>query len=82
MVVMHQEFFRELGMKGQFYDKEKQSLNKELITTIIDKALDRYKDKYKSMRWNHDHISYNTLYEFGIDFSEQLCSLNLETKRD
>ncbi|RYZ56050.1 MAG: hypothetical protein EOP49_01435 [Sphingobacteriales bacterium] len=82
MAVMHPDFFAEMGMKNPFYDRETKALNKEAITRAINQATGRYKDKFKNMKWDHNRISYENLYEFGVDFSEQLSNLNLETKRD
>lgn len=82
MVIAHQDFFTELGMKEQFYDRNSNVFNEELIKKTIDAALAKFKDKFRSMKWDHTRISYKNLYEFGIDFSEQLAGLNLETKRD
>jgi hypothetical protein len=82
MAVRHPDFFAELGMKERLYDTEKAQFNKEAIKRAIDQALAKYKDKFRSMNWDHSRISYDSLYDFGIDFSEHLSGLNLETKRD
>ncbi|HRO42215.1 MAG TPA: hypothetical protein PL009_05240 [Flavipsychrobacter sp.] len=82
MAVMHADFFAELGMKEKLYDAEKKQFASDLITGATDYAIEKYKDKFRNMKWDHSQISFSNLYEFGIDFSEQLSNLNLETKRD
>jgi len=82
MAVMHAAFFAELGMKTNLYNAQTGILNQAHIVKAIDEAVEGYADKFKSMKWEHDRISYRSLYEFGIDFSEQIASLNLETKRE
>jgi len=82
MAVMHQDFFSELGMKEQLFDREKKQFNKDAVVRATNDAVARYKDKFRSMKWDHNRISYDSLYDFGVDFSEHLAGLNLETKRD
>lgn len=82
MAVMHSEFFRKLGMNRSFYDAEKKEFYKDEITNEIDRALSRYKDKFRKLNWDHSRISYESLYDFGISFTEHLSNMNLETKRD
>jgi len=82
MAVMHPDFFGELGMQEEYYNKEKDEFNKDAITKAVDKALAPWKDKFRSMKWDHKRISYDSLYDFGLDFSEMMANLNLDTKRD
>ena len=82
MAVMHADFFSAMGLKESFYNQEKGTFNKGHIVWAVNQALDKYKDKYRDMNWQHDRVEYDSLYDFGISFSEQICNLNLETKRD
>lgn len=81
MAVLHQEYFTDLGMVEKLYDPIAKTFNKEAIKQGIDNALDGYRDKFKSMKWDHSRIRYNSLYDFAVSFSEQTANLNLETKR-
>lgn len=81
MAVMHSHFFSELGMKQQLYNPADKSFNKDAIAAAATEAVNRYKDKYTHIGWDSGRTSYNSLYEFGISFSEQIANLNLETKR-
>jgi len=79
--IMHAAYFKDLGMKNTLYDENKETFNKDLITTAIENAIDKYREKYSGLKWDHSRISYKSLYEFGISFSERMANLNLETKR-
>jgi hypothetical protein len=81
MAVMHPEYFSELGMSEKFYDPEKEKFNKEAILKAANEAVSRFQDKYTEMKWNDERINFNSLYEFGISFTDQIASLNLKTKR-
>lgn len=81
LAVVHADYFEALGMKEKLYDNEKKTFNEEAIKAAIDEAIDRFRDKYKEMNWNHDKVSYTNLFEFGTSFSEQMSRLNLETRR-
>jgi hypothetical protein len=82
MAVMHADYFAELGMKQRLYDPVKKEFNKDAINEACEQAIGKFTDKFKSIKWDAERISYKSLYEFGIDFSEQLSNLNLETKRE
>ena len=82
MAIRHQDFFAELGMKEKWYDTEKDQFYQDKIKQAIDQAITKFKDKFRNIKWDHNKISYENSYEFGIDFSEHLANLNLETKRD
>jgi hypothetical protein len=47
----------------------------------VDQALSPFRDKFRKMKWDHGRISYSSLYDFAITFSEQIANLNLETRR-
>ncbi len=82
MMVMHPDYFKELGMKETLYNVQEKTFNKEPIEAGVDQAVARFKNKFKHLKWDHNRISYDSLYDFGLDFSEYLSNLNLETKRD
>jgi len=79
--ILHPEFFEELGMKKRLYDPEKLEFDQEAIRNLINEATGKFADKYKSMHWDHERITYDNLYDFGISFSEHMANLNLEVKR-
>lgn len=79
--VLHPGYFAEMGLQETLYNKDKNEFNKEAIKRYINKALSAYQDKYPDMKWNHDRISYESLYDFALSFSEHVSSLNLKTKR-
>ena len=79
--VMHPGYFAALGMTTAFYDEKKQKFNKDLIVEAVDNAINKYKEKYVALKWDHSRTSYKSLYDFGTSFSEQMANLNLETRR-
>ncbi len=81
MAVMHAGFFQELGLSRQFYKPETKTIDKALVTQAVDAAIARWPDKYVNLKWNHDKVKYDGLWEFGQSFSEQVVNLNLEVKR-
>lgn len=81
MSVLHADFFTELGMQEPFYNAEKNQFRREAIARATDEALNRFRDKYSQMVWEHSRVSYHSLYDFSATFSEQAVNLNLETKR-
>jgi hypothetical protein len=82
MAVMHPDFFKELGMKTPLYNADTKEFNEEAISGAVNNAISKFKDKFKNMRWDDSRISYGSLYDFGISFSEHMANMNLETKRD
>jgi hypothetical protein len=81
MSVMHADFFKELGMKHLFYNPETKAFDIPRIKEAIDRSINRWKEKYVSLNWNHDRINYSSLWDFGQTFSEYVSGLNLEVKR-
>lgn len=81
MAVIQSDFFNEMGLQSNLYQKGGKGFDKAAIEEAVDASLDVYKDKFPYMKWNHDRIKYNSLYDFGISFTEQIGSLTLETKR-
>jgi len=81
MMVLQADYFAELGMEHRLYNKETKEFDKDKIKQAVDAAMAPYKDKYASMKWDHGKIKYDSLYDFGISFSEQMANMNLETKR-
>ncbi len=81
MGVLHADYMVALGMKTPMYNTTENVLNREAITVAIDEAINRYKDRYQQLRWDHTSLNYNSLYEFCASYAEQVANLNLETKR-
>jgi hypothetical protein len=81
MAVQHPDFFEELGLKEQLYNKDKKEFNISAIQDALDVAIDKYRDKYIYLKWDHKRLSYDSLYDFGVTLSEQMANLNLEIKR-
>lgn len=81
MAVLHSDYFAEAGLPVALYIPADKKFNKEAIEEIVDDILKRYKDRFRGLKWDFSRMKYTDLYEFAISFSEQIASMNLETKR-
>ena len=81
MAAVHADFFKDLGLTQPFYDQETSTLHRERIVGAVDAVISRWADKYASMKWDHNKVSYKSLWDFADTFTEQVVSLNLEVKR-
>lgn len=81
MAVMHAGFFIDMGMQQPLFNPTTGEFNKDAIRRAINEALERYADKFPEMKWDHNRLSFSSLYDFGVSFTEQMANLNLETKR-
>jgi hypothetical protein len=81
MAVMHSAFFAEMGFERKLYDAGGNGFDREAIEEAVNESIAKYEDKFPYLKWHHDRVKYNSLYDFGVSFSEQIANLNLETKR-
>lgn len=81
MAVLHSEYFQLCGMKAKLYDEKEQKFDKQTIEDAVDSILSRYREKFRSLKWDYGRMRYDSLYEFALSFSELVSNLNLETKR-
>jgi hypothetical protein len=81
MAVIHSDYFAECGMKVPLYNKEEKKFNKPAIEEAVDSILKSYKEKFRGIKWDFTRVRYDSLYDFALTFSEQMASMNLETKR-
>lgn len=82
MAVIHADYFSELGIKESLYDIKQDTPFYE--TAILDAsraAINKYQDKYKNLGWSNPRISFESIYDFAISYTESIAKLNLETKR-
>lgn len=80
MMILHPEFFTELGMKNDWMDSQTNKLDEIKITAAVDQIISKYQDKYLDLKWDHKSIVYDNLYEFAMHFSEQVANMNLDLK--
>lgn len=62
MAALHPDFFEELGLKHKFYDVTTKTFNEDLVTTAVDQALKKFRDKFSSMRWEHSRVHYDNIF--------------------
>jgi hypothetical protein len=81
MAVTHAGFFAELGMQQSFYNPDTKTFNRTLIEQAVNEAISFLPDKYEHLNWDHSKVQYDSLYDFGISFTNQMANLNLEPKK-
>jgi hypothetical protein len=81
MAVRHGEYYRECGMKAVLYNATDNKFDKQTIEGAVDGILSRYREKFKSLKWDFSRMKYDSLYEFAISYTELMTNINLETKR-
>jgi hypothetical protein len=81
LAVIHVSFFKALGQREPFYDEETKQFNRQGIEHAVNDAINYFPDKYKSLRWDHGKVNYESLFTFGISFTDQMAHLNLDLKK-
>lgn len=80
MMTNYSEYFRELGYKSEFYNKENNQFNKEAIAARIDDIEQRWRTKYPEFKFNKDKLVYDNQLAFNQSFTTEVEYLNLESK--
>ncbi len=81
MSVWHEAFFRELGLKHPYYLKEENQIQAPRIAWAVEQILTPFLEKYPGIQWDHNQISYDNPFDFGLHFSEMILGINLQTQR-
>ena len=79
--VLHPQFFSELGLTYPLILPANGQPDQSRIVKAVDSVIDKWTEKYQSLKWDHSKIRYISVSDFAYSFSEQLVSLNLEVKR-
>ena len=81
MMVVHAEFFKDLGLKTPLVIESSGLPDQERIIQAINESISKWQEKFVALEWDHNKINYTTVWDFARSFSDQLHSLNLEVKR-
>lgn len=81
MAVVHASFFTELGMMVPFYNPATKEFNRPQIEEAVNNAINSLPDKYENLHWDHSKVRYDSVFDFGISFTNQMMSLNLDLKK-
>jgi hypothetical protein len=80
MMTNYGDFFKELGYKTEYYNKETGQYNKEAISSRIDDIEQRWRSKYPELKFNKDKLVYDNQVAFNQSFTTEVEYLNLESK--
>jgi hypothetical protein len=80
MMINYPDFFRELGVKDEYYDETKGTYDTEKITAAINAVLERWKAKYPELKFDTGKLKYDSPVDFNQTFTTEVEYLNLETK--
>lgn len=81
LAVLHSDYFAALGLKRKLYDSVIERFERDAIVRLVDEAIAKVKDKYTTIHWEHSRVSYKSLHDFAVTFSDQMVALKLDVKR-
>ena len=80
MLVNYGEYFKELGYKDNYYNKETNQYDKEAIIQKIEEIENKWKEKYPELKLKTDKLKFDNQLAFNQTFTSEIEYLNLETK--
>jgi hypothetical protein len=80
MMINYGDYFKELGFKDEFYNKETGQYNREAIFQRIEEIETRWKEKYPELKLKTDKLKFDNPVAFNQSFTTEIEYLNLETK--
>ena len=80
MMVNYPNYFKELGFKSSYYNKESKEFNKEAILETIQHIQETWKDKYPEMKMRIEKLKFDSLMNFNHSYTTEIEFLNMETK--
>jgi hypothetical protein len=80
MMVNYSDYFRDLGFKISYYDKEKKEFNQEAIIQTIAAIQDAWKPKYPELAMKTEKLKFDNMMVFNQTFTSEIEFLNFETR--
>jgi hypothetical protein len=80
MMVNYGDYFKDLGFKDNYYDKESNQFDKDAITGRIDQIVQKWKPKYPELKYGTDKLRFDNMLAFNQTFTTEVEYLNLETR--
>ena len=80
MMINYGEYFKELGFKNNYFNKETEEYNQEAIIAKIKSIEDRWKEKYPELDFKTDKLKFDSSVSFNQTFTTEIEYLNLETR--
>lgn len=81
MMVMHADYFAELGWTKKLYKAAENQFDKGAIQQRILQLIAMHKEKFPYLQMDTARLKFDNLYQFGISFSEQVANFNLDAKK-
>lgn len=80
MMINYGDYFKALGFKEEYYNKETNEYNKEAIFQKIEEIENRWREKYPELKLKTDKLKFDNQVAFNQSFTTEIEYLNLETK--
>lgn len=80
MMVNYPDFFKDLGFKKQYYNKETNEFKQDDIIATINEIQKVWQEKYTEMKFKTDKLNFDSLVSFNQSFTNEIEALNMETK--
>lgn len=80
MMINYADYFKELGIKDDYYDPAKGEYNQEKIVVAINSITERWKAKYPELKFDTTKLKYENEVAFNQTFTTEVEYLNLETR--
>jgi hypothetical protein len=80
MMVNYGDYFKEMGFKDAYYNKESNVYDKEAIFQKIEEIETRWKEKYPELKFKNDKLKFDNQVAFNQSYTTEVEYLNLETK--
>lgn len=80
MMVNYPDYFKELGYKTGYYNKETKAFNKEAILKSIEEIQEAWRSKYPELKMREEKLKFDSIMDFNQTFTGEIEFLNLETK--
>jgi hypothetical protein len=80
MMINYHDYFKELGIKNEYYEEAKSEYNIEKIAAGINAIVDKWKEKYPELKFDTSKLRFDNPVAFNQTFTTEVEYLNLETK--
>ncbi|HVG11572.1 MAG TPA: hypothetical protein VM843_01155, partial [Flavisolibacter sp.] len=80
MMVNYPEYFKELGFKTVYYNRQTGEYNKEAIIASIEGIQEAWKTKYPELKMRTENLKFEDRVSFNQSFTNEVEFLNLETR--
>lgn len=80
MMINYPDFFKDLGFRASYYDKEKNEFNKEAIIETITNIEAHWKNKYPELQMKTEKLKFEDMMVFNQSFTSEIEFLNFETR--